>query len=144
MKNSIFANLPNHLIIKILVERKEIKKIENYKKNYDIFVKSFKDTVQYMKCDLMSDRGIFTKLNKTKEELIELIEKHFDDYCPLIDCLEPTFEVALQDYNPVAYYNLVSDHFDDEDFDNIILDYYTEYEDLEPSQDRNSLNLYID
>ena len=89
----------------------------------------------------MSDRGIFTKLNKTKEELIE---KHFDDYCPLVDCLEPTFEVALQDYNPVAYYNLVSDHFDDEDFDNIILDYYTEYEDLEPSQDRNSLNLYID
>ena len=117
MKNSIFANLPNHLIIKILVERKEIKKIENYKKNYDTFVKSFKENVQYMKCDLMSDRGIFTKFNKTKEELIELIEKNFDDYCPLTDCLEPTFEVALMDTNPVAYYNLVSDHFDDEDFD---------------------------
>ena len=41
MKNFIFANLPNNLIIKILNDRKEIKKNDRYKNNYDTLVKDF-------------------------------------------------------------------------------------------------------
>ena len=41
MGKSIFSDLPNNLIIKILHERKEIKKNEKYKNNYDTLVKDF-------------------------------------------------------------------------------------------------------
>jgi len=41
MGKSIFSNLPNNLIIKILHERKEIKKNEKCKNNYNTLVKSF-------------------------------------------------------------------------------------------------------
>tara|TARA_S200002703_G_scaffold87707_1_gene75636 strand:- start:2417 stop:2761 length:345 start_codon:yes stop_codon:yes gene_type:complete len=109
MKKSIFANLPNNLIIKILNDRKEIKKIENYKKNYDIFVKDFTKRVNKWK-----------RVNRTS---------------PLTQCLEPTF-----DFPDPMYYEFISDHFDDEQFDNIILDFMNEQDELDPSQYRNELN----
>ena len=41
MGKSIFSDLPNNLIIKILNDRKEIKKNDRYKNNYDTLVKDF-------------------------------------------------------------------------------------------------------
>ena len=110
MKKGIFSNLPNNLIIKILNDRKEIKKNERYKNNYNTFVKSFTKRVNKWK-----------RVNRTS---------------PLRDCLEPAFEVEIFD----NYYDIVSDHFDDEQFDNIILDFMNELDLLDPSQYRNELN----
>lgn len=45
----IFKNLPNHLIIKILSERKNIKADDRYRREYNLVVHQLKESCNYIK-----------------------------------------------------------------------------------------------
>lgn len=125
MKKSIFANLPNELIIKILNDRKEIKKNERYKNNYNNFVDDFTERIKQFK----------------REEKTE----------NLCECLCNTFDIEagtlVEDYeyddNDIIhrniYYEYISHNFNGE-FSLWCFDVDNELEYLGPSKYRNKLN----
>tara|TARA_R110002012_G_scaffold295323_1_gene491791 strand:- start:418 stop:852 length:435 start_codon:yes stop_codon:yes gene_type:complete len=135
-KINLFETICDDLIEKILEEKKEIVKNQEYKNNYNKFAKDFIYLVEGMKFESMSDKKI---IDASKHESVFRMRELYDDYYPLSDCLEPGYyipEVVYSDAN--NYYELVdefiqneygprSNHYSDND---------------EPSTEKNSLNLY--
>ena len=84
--DAIFANLPNDIIIKILVDRKEIKRDDRYKRQFDAVINDIKfvGTKKYKSSPWPSQSSILHKLHyeyQSEDNLLlcKAVRNAFDD-----------------------------------------------------------------